>query len=281
MVVDDTARLHRGVHRRRADEAEARCAQTLCERRRRGRRSEPVGVATAAPSGRGEHPARRARPAAFPPHATPPSRARSRSSPRSCPGGGRSRRPRAAASTSRFPNRRDRFGVEPAERLAERIALAQDRQPREPRLEALERQPFVETSLVAHRPTPLLVVVGDVERVGGLPAANQGCTSATTTITTPSSDDDLVRVDGLERRQRERPSRAQVERRPVPGADHATGVLLPFALAERAVVVRAPILEGEELAAAVVDADRGPADGDDLHRPGPELGQRCDVNLGH
>jgi ureidoglycolate hydrolase len=79
----------------------------------------------------------------------------------------------------------DDLGVEPAERGAERLTLAEDRQPGEPGLEALERQPLVQAAFVPDRAAPLVVVVGDVERIGRLPAADQGCTSATTTTTTP------------------------------------------------------------------------------------------------
>ncbi len=80
----------------------------------------------------------------------------------------------------------DPFRVEVAKGLPEALALAQDRQPGQPRLEALERQPLVKAPLVPDRPAPFLVVVGEVERIGRLPAADQGCTSATTTLTIPS-----------------------------------------------------------------------------------------------
>src|SRR6185312_11101234 len=60
-----------------------------------------------------------------------------------------------------------------------------------------------------------------------------------------------------------------------------TEVLIPFAFGERAVVVRAAILDREQLAVAVVDADRGPAERDDLRRAGPELVERGYVDLRH
>src|SRR5581483_2463475 len=66
---------------------------------------------------------------------------------------------------------RDRLRLEVREPAAEALALAQDRQPREAGLEALEAEPLVEAALVRHRPAPLLVVVGDVQRVGRRPAA--------------------------------------------------------------------------------------------------------------
>src|SRR5581483_2851517 len=58
-------------------------------------------------------------------------------------------------------------------------------------------------------------------------------------------------------------------------------ILVPLPFAERAVVVRAAILERVELAVAVVDADRGPADRDDLRGAWAKLGERRDVDLRH
>jgi hypothetical protein len=74
-------------------------------------------------------------------------------------------------------------GREPSEGRPERLALPQDRQPGEARLEPLEAQPLVEPLLVPDRATPLLVVVGEVPGVRGLPAA----VYATSTRTRPSS----------------------------------------------------------------------------------------------
>ena len=51
------------------------------------------------------------------------------------------------------------------------------------------------------------------------------------------------------------PPRADVEARAVPRADDDALVRVPVALAERPVVVRAAVLDRDELAAAVVDAD--------------------------
>ena len=79
---------------------------------------------------------------------------------------------------------RDLLRVEPGERGPERLSLAEDRQPGQPRLEPLEAQPLVDGPLRGDRPAPLVVVVGQVERIGRLPAARQ---SATSTRTTPSS----------------------------------------------------------------------------------------------
>ena len=55
--------------------------------------------------------------------------------------------------------RRDHLGVEAVEDLAEGLALVQDRRPRQPRLEGLERQPLEVGRLAADRAAPLLVVV--------------------------------------------------------------------------------------------------------------------------
>ena len=61
--------------------------------------------------------------------------------------------------------RRDAPRLEAGEGGTERLALAQDRQPRQARLEALEHEALVDGVLVANRPAPLAVVVGEV--VGG------------------------------------------------------------------------------------------------------------------
>src|SRR5690606_27032783 len=61
--------------------------------------------------------------------------------------------------------------VEAGERPAEGLALLQDRQPAQPRLEALEAELLEEAPVVAHRPAPLVVVVREVERVLARPPA--------------------------------------------------------------------------------------------------------------
>src|SRR3954469_13495334 len=62
-------------------------------------------------------------------------------------------------------------------------------------------------------------------------------------------------VDGHVRRQVQGLSGAQVETRPVPGAFDRAIVLVELAVDELAVVVRAAVLDGEDLALAVDDAD--------------------------
>src|SRR4249920_932612 len=59
----------------------------------------------------------------------------------------------------------DLFHVEAGERTPVVLALGEDRVPGKPRLRALEREAFEELSIVVHRDAPLLVVVGDGERV--------------------------------------------------------------------------------------------------------------------
>src|SRR5581483_8260922 len=81
----------------------------------------------------------------------------------------------------------DAVGFEAGECRAKPLALAQDRQPREPRLKALETEPLVEPPLLADRPAPLLVVVDVVARVGRRPAPNDLLHSTTSTWTIPSS----------------------------------------------------------------------------------------------
>ena len=65
----------------------------------------------------------------------------------------------------------DAFDREARERLPETLALAQDRQPREPGLEALEGEELEQRVVAALLAAPLLVVVGPVERVVPAPAA--------------------------------------------------------------------------------------------------------------
>src|SRR3954447_24433758 len=62
-------------------------------------------------------------------------------------------------------------------------------------------------------------------------------------------------VDGHVRRQVQGLSGPQVKTRPVPGAFNGAIVLVQLALDELAVVVRAAILDGEDLASAVDHAD--------------------------
>src|SRR6266567_2998618 len=60
------------------------------------------------------------------------------------------------------PERRDGGQIESAERGAEVLALAQDGQPGQARLEGLQAQPLEDARVVADRPAPLLVVVTEI-----------------------------------------------------------------------------------------------------------------------
>jgi hypothetical protein len=65
----------------------------------------------------------------------------------------------------------DRLGVESLERRSEGLAFAQDGDPGEPRLEAVEDQLLPERPATAFRHAPFGVVVGDVEGIVTAPSA--------------------------------------------------------------------------------------------------------------
>ena len=173
VVVHETHRLHERVDGRRPDEAEAARLQVARQRRRGvGRRRDRAreSAARAARGRRREAPdvaprTIRARAARRAP------RARCGSPPRSCRDGGRCPASASRRATSRAPKRATRCGIEVAEGAAEVLALAQDRQPREPRLKALEHELLEEPRVVGDRASPFVVVVGDVERIGRRPPA--------------------------------------------------------------------------------------------------------------
>jgi hypothetical protein len=82
--------------------------------------------------------------------------------------------------------------------------------------------------------------------------------------------------------ERQGAARLDVEASTVPGADGDPFVAVEIALAERAVVVRASVLDREQVAAAVVDADRELGVGsDDPNSAGRKLFERTDFDLGH
>src|SRR5260370_638978 len=60
--------------------------------------------------------------------------------------------------------------VEPVERAPVGVPLAQDRAPAQPRLGTLEDEKLKKDAIVVQGNAPLLVVVGDVQRVGACPA---------------------------------------------------------------------------------------------------------------
>jgi hypothetical protein len=184
MVVDDAARLHRRVDGRRPDEAEARALERRREGLGLGRRGVPVGVArrwvVALRGVRPDQLRERRR------VTQRDRRARVRDRRLDLPAVADDRRVREQPLDVALSEPGDAIRVEALEGGAKRLALAQDRQPGEPRLEAFEAEPLVQPALVANRSAPLLVVVGVVGRVGGLPAADDGG-YATSTFTTPSS----------------------------------------------------------------------------------------------
>jgi len=67
---------------------------------------------------------------------------------------------------------RDLLGTEIIERCAEIVALAQDRDPGQAGLEAVEDQLLIERAVVIFRNAPFGVVIGDVERIFPRPGAS-------------------------------------------------------------------------------------------------------------
>ena len=68
----------------------------------------------------------------------------------------------------------DALDREPGERVPEALPLAQDRQPREAGLEALEREQLEQRVVAALLASPLVVVIGAVERIVAAPPAAGG-----------------------------------------------------------------------------------------------------------
>src|SRR5688572_24922501 len=66
---------------------------------------------------------------------------------------------------------RHAIDIEAGKRLTEVFPLAQDRQPAQSRLEALETDLLEQTTVIAHGPAPLFVVVLHVEGIGSSPPA--------------------------------------------------------------------------------------------------------------
>jgi hypothetical protein len=63
--------------------------------------------------------------------------------------------------------------VKVCERLAEILALGEDRAPAQPRLEAFEAQLLEQAAVVLDREAPLIVVIRQVLRRGQAPSASQ------------------------------------------------------------------------------------------------------------
>src|SRR5215207_5453070 len=86
------------------------------------------------------------------------------------------------------------------------------------------------------------------------------------------------RVHGYVGRQVHGLSGPQVELRPVPGAFDGAVRLVELAVDQVAVVVRAPFLDGEQLAGAVEHADLEILPFDQAHRAGREVVNGADVD---
>src|SRR5205823_14493840 len=69
---------------------------------------------------------------------------------------------------------RDFLRLEAVEGAAEILPLAQDGDPRKPRLETVEHELLVKRAMVELRHAPFYVVVGDVERVSARPGTANG-----------------------------------------------------------------------------------------------------------
>ena len=83
-------------------------------------------------------------------------------------------------ATSRAPKRATRARDRSREtRARKRVALAEDREPREPGLEAFERELLEQPAVVDDRQAPLVVVVRDVHAIGGGPPTSHGAVHAT------------------------------------------------------------------------------------------------------
>src|SRR3954454_8997574 len=93
-------------------------------------------------------------------------------------------------------------------------------------------------------------------------------------------DDHREGVDGHVRRQVQGLSGAQVEARPMTGALDRAVLVVERALDQLAVVVRAAVLDGEDLAAAVDDADLEVLPLDEALLAGREFVNGADVDQG-
>ncbi len=93
----------------------------------------------------------------------------------------------------------------------------------------------------------------------------------------PLLDLDRVGRDGQDGRERERATAADVDPGTVARTDGDPGLGVQLALGERAVVVRAAVLDRVQLAAEVVDPDLERAVARDPPRPLRQLGERADV----
>ena len=77
------------------------------------------------------------------------------------------------AGDIRLAEFRDPVEIETGEGGAEILALAQDGQPRQARLKALQADLLEQPAVVGHRPPPLRIVIDEVVRLVAMPPAAQ------------------------------------------------------------------------------------------------------------
>ena len=166
MVVHDPAGLHRGVDGRRPEEAEASGARRLASARTPGVDGDPVGRRAGARMRGGRVPPeellRAARPGARRAIVARGVGDRRLDLPAMTNDRGVSEQPYdVGLAEARQPGPGRSPKTPPG-----RLALAKDRESREPDWKPSRQESLVDPALVAHRAAPLLVVIDDVERVG-------------------------------------------------------------------------------------------------------------------
>ncbi len=171
VIVHETGRLHERIDRRRADEAESAPLELFRERRRfRAHRRQLRERPKTLRSGRGsESPDEVGQPLVELERRDGISD-RGLDLPAVADDPGVPEQPLHVALVERG----DAFDREPGERTPKVLALAKNRQPREAGLEALQREQFEQRVVPALLSTPLVVVVGAIERVVTGPAAAGG-----------------------------------------------------------------------------------------------------------
>src|ERR671937_635464 len=247
-------------------------------------RARPTPASTRAPRRTTSAPAQargdatRAAPrAASPPPGAPASHERSRSRPRSCPGAGRCPHPRAAA-----PRRARRTGPPAPGRSR--------RKPRErPRACAGSSATRAPTGIPrgrgARRSLARRAPAAPIPRRGSPRTPGPSCPSSArprrshVDLYPAGLDPHRKRLHRQHGRERQRAPGADLDVRAVARADRIALLGIEVPLAERPVVVRAPVLERAVPAAEVVDADRDLTRVDDLHRPRRQVLDRADVDL--
>src|SRR5947207_12620611 len=85
------------------------------------------------------------------------------------------------------PEVRHPFWYEVGERAPESLTLAENRQPREPRLEAFEADLLVDAHVIGDWPAPLVVVIGEILGSGRGPSASPSSIVTTNDVSLDSS----------------------------------------------------------------------------------------------